>query len=105
MDTLKHLTKNMSDADHCFLKNFKKKVIIETEYLAAVILYIHLNPVKHGFTLNPQDWKWTSYHNFHLERLSVLNPLYGNEEKYFQAHEGKIKSFAEHDKLENYFLN
>ncbi|MEO8398538.1 MAG: transposase [Ignavibacteriaceae bacterium] len=87
-----------------FLKNFKKKAITETEYLATVILYIHLNPVKHSFTLNPQDWRWTSYHNFHSERLPVLNALYGNEEKYFQAHADKIKSFAEYDTLENYFL-
>ena len=88
-----------------FLRNFKRKAITETEYLSAVILYIHLNPVKHKFTLNPQDWKWSSYHSFHIERLNVLNALFGNEEKYFQAHTDKIKSFDDYDKLESYFLD
>lgn len=88
-----------------FLKNFKKKVITEKEYLKEVILYIHLNPVKHAFTLHPQDWKWSSYHNFHIDRLSLINSLFGNEEKYFQAHGDKIKSFENYDKLESYFLD
>lgn len=88
-----------------FLKNFKKKPISDKEYLAFVILYIHLNPVKHGFTLKPDDWDWTSYFTFHLERLSLMNALFGNEEKYFQAHVDKIKSFDDYDKLESYFLD
>jgi putative transposase len=88
-----------------FLKNFKKKAIIETKYLREVILYIHLNPVKHTFTLLPQDWKWSAYHSFHIERLNVLNVLFGSEEKYFQAHADKIKSFDNYDKLESYFLD
>ncbi|MEO6706787.1 MAG: transposase [Ginsengibacter sp.] len=88
-----------------FLKNFKKKAITETGYLRAVILYIHLNPVKHNFTFNPQDWKWSSYHNFHIERLNIINKLFGNEEKYFRALEDKMKSFDDYDKLESYFLD
>lgn len=88
-----------------FLKNFKRKAISETEYLTAVILYIHINPVKHAFTLNPQDWKWSSYDSFHNERLNVVNALFGNEEKYFKAHEDKIKSFDDYEKLESHFLD
>ena len=88
-----------------FLKNFKKKAISDREYLAAAILYIHLNPVKHGFRKHPKDWESSSYHTLHLERLDFINTLFGNEEKYFQAHEEKIKSFDDYDKLENYFLD
>ncbi|MEO9210035.1 MAG: transposase [Ginsengibacter sp.] len=88
-----------------FLKNFKRKIITEKEYLSAVILYIHLNPVKHGFTVKPDDWKWTSYHNFHLEHLSIINTLWGSEEDYFKAHENRIKLFEDYNKLESYFLD
>jgi REP element-mobilizing transposase RayT len=42
-----------------FLKNFKRQQIIDSNYLASVILYIHLNPVKHSFVKNPSDWKWS----------------------------------------------
>lgn len=88
-----------------FLKNFKKKAILEMNYLTSVIFYFHLNPVKHGFVLNPQDWKWSTFHNFHIDHPSIVTALFENEEKYFHEYEEKIKSFNEYDNLENYFLN
>ena len=88
-----------------FLKNFKKKSIVTENYLIDCILYIHLNPVKHGFTLDPKDWEWSSFHNFHQERAKVLNVLFGNEKKYFQSHDDKRKSFTDYAKLESYFLD
>lgn len=88
-----------------FLKNFKKKMILDSNYLASAILYIHLNPVKHGFVKNPQDWKWSSFHNFHIDRINILKALFENEENYFREHENKIKSYDDYDKLESYFLD
>ena len=88
-----------------FLKPFKKKAISDREYLAACILYIHLNSVKHGFRKHSKDWEWSSYHSLHLERLDFINSLFINQEKYFQAHEEKIKSYDDYDKLESYFLD
>jgi putative transposase len=88
-----------------FLKNFTKKAIIQKDYLLAVILYIHLNPVKHGFTCQPADWKWSSYHNFHLERLPFLNALFESPENYFRLHGDKISAYADYETLECYFLN
>ncbi len=26
--------------------------------------YIHLNPVKHGYTSTPEDWPWSSFHRY-----------------------------------------
>ncbi len=88
-----------------FLKNFKKKTIIQKDYLSSVILYIHLNPVKHGFTSGPADWKWSSYHNLHLDRPPFVTALFENEENYFRMHEQRITAFTEYDKLESYFLD
>lgn len=88
-----------------FLKNFTKKEILQKDYLLAVILYIHLNPVKHAFTHHPADWKWTSYHNFHLERLPFLNALFENPANYFKLHEDKINAYTEYETMEFYFLN
>lgn len=88
-----------------FLKNFKRKPIIDVNYLIECILYIHLNPVKHGFRQHPADWESSSYHDFHIKRPGVLNSLFGNEEKYFEAHDKKIKSYENYEILERYFLD
>ena len=87
-----------------FLKNFKRRAIIDNFYLTSVILYIHLNPVKHAFVKNPSDWKWSSYDSFHIERLNLLNALFKSEEDYFKAYTTKINSYEDYAQLEKYFL-
>src|SRR5690606_21905148 len=47
-----------------FIKNFKRKKVDNDVYLTQLILYIHLNPVKHGFTKDIEAWSWTSFSNF-----------------------------------------
>jgi len=44
-----------------FMKNFKRKQVTSTEYLRKLVLYIHSNPVEHGFCDNIEDWKFSSY--------------------------------------------
>lgn len=57
-----------------FRKNFKSKAIENQVQLLNTILYIHLNPVKHGFTRNHTDWPWTSYtYFFKMENAEILN--------------------------------
>ena len=88
-----------------FLKNFKRKRIIDVNYLIECILYIHLNPVKHGFRQHPADWESSSFHDFHIKRPGVLNSLFGNEENYFESHDKKIESYENYEVLERYFLD
>jgi REP element-mobilizing transposase RayT len=33
--------------------------------------YMHLNPVKKGLVKRPEDWRWSSYNNFALEKAMV----------------------------------
>ncbi len=33
--------------------------------------YLHLNPVKKGLAKRPEDWRWSSYYNFALEKATV----------------------------------
>lgn len=57
-----------------FRKNFKSKAIENQVQLLNTILYIHLNPVKHGFTRNHTAWPWTSYNYFFkMENAEFLN--------------------------------
>jgi len=44
-----------------FERPFKRKLIHSNEYLRQVILYIHNNPVHHGFCSHPIEYPWSSY--------------------------------------------
>ena len=44
-----------------FERPFKRKLIDSEEYLKQVILYIHNNPVHHGFCSHPMEYPWSSY--------------------------------------------
>jgi len=40
---------------------FKRKLIDNKNYLKQVIVYIHNNPVHHGFCSHPVEYPWSSY--------------------------------------------
>jgi REP element-mobilizing transposase RayT len=44
-----------------FERPFKRKIIDNEGYLKQVILYIHNNPVHHGFCSHPMEYPWSSY--------------------------------------------
>jgi REP element-mobilizing transposase RayT len=44
-----------------FERPFKRKIIENEWYLKQVILYIHNNPVHHGFCSHPVEYPWSSY--------------------------------------------
>ena len=35
--------------------------------------YVHLNPVRKGLVSRPDEWRWSSYNNFALDRKAVEN--------------------------------
>jgi putative transposase len=34
--------------------------------------YMHLNPVRKGLVKRPEDWRWSSYSNFALDKATVV---------------------------------
>lgn len=44
-----------------FERPFKRKHVDNIHYLKQLILYIHNNPVHHGFCSHPLEYPWTSY--------------------------------------------
>lgn len=48
-------------AGHLFQARFKAEICLTEQYLANLLPYIHLNPVRSGFVKAPQDWPWSSY--------------------------------------------
>jgi putative transposase len=55
-----------------FNEPFKRKCITSTEYLLNLILYIHNNPVHHGFVKKMDGWKFSSYHALFSKEKTLL---------------------------------
>ena len=45
---------------HLFQARYKAIVCRDERYLASLIRYIHLNPVRAGLVARAQDWRWSS---------------------------------------------
>ena len=52
---------------HQFWDRFVRR---EKEF-AARFDYMHLNPVRKGLVSKPEEWRWSSYNNFALDRGTV----------------------------------
>lgn len=44
-----------------FEHSFERKLVSDTDHLKKLILYIHNNPVHHGFCSHPVEYPWNSY--------------------------------------------
>lgn len=53
-----------------FQRRFRRKCIEDERYLKQLVLYIHNNPVNHGFTEGTELYPWSSYHAY-LGRKSI----------------------------------
>ena len=79
-----------------FERRFKRKHIGNEGYLKQVILYIHNNPVHHGFCSHPLEYPWSSYltcisiKSTKLKREAVLG-WFGNEANFKYQHNEKIE--------------
>jgi REP element-mobilizing transposase RayT len=79
-----------------FERPFKRKLIDSDEYLQQVVLYIHNNPVHHGFCGHPLEYPWSSYLTCtsikptKLKRDSVIE-WFDDRSNFIDAHELKIE--------------
>jgi REP element-mobilizing transposase RayT len=61
-----------------FESPFKRRLVQDDRYFAALVAYIHRNPQKHGFVDDFRDWAYSSYHAVlsaqatRLKRAAVL---------------------------------
>ncbi len=81
-----------------FAPNFKKKIITDKVYLQQVILYVHLNPVKHKMERNFFAYPYSSYSSILSNKPTLINreaviALFEDAENYKFVHqEQKIKT-------------
>lgn len=79
-----------------FERPFKRKLIDSDDYLRQVVLYIHNNPVHHGFCEHPIEYPWSSYMTCtsikptKLKRESVIE-WFDDRPNFIAVHEQKIE--------------
>lgn len=61
-----------------FQASLKKKKVTNDAYFTQLILYIHHNPVKHGFVKDPYEWPHSSIHQLSDNRPSKNSRLLEN---------------------------
>jgi REP element-mobilizing transposase RayT len=49
---------------HLFQGRYKSIVVDKESYLAELVRYIHLNPVRAGLTSDPEKYRWSSYNEY-----------------------------------------
>ncbi len=69
-----------------FYKPFKRLEVIDESHFTQVIIYIHTNPVKHGFTRDFSTWKWSSYQTILAENDSEILNWLGGKDQFVKLH-------------------
>ncbi len=50
---------------------FWDRFVRDAEEFGERLEYMHFNPVKKGLVARPEDWRWSSYNNFSLDKTCV----------------------------------
>ena len=87
----KAINKKYDREGSLFRVRFKRERITSEEYLKNVIVYTHLNPVKHGFTNDYGNYKYSSYQTILSEKTTALSrkkvlKLFEDKENYIYYH-------------------
>lgn len=87
----------------------KSKIIFESDYLFHITRYIHLNPVRAGLVVKPEDWIFSNYREFiglrqgPLFDAEFLETQFGTSEEYKAFVEAEIPPELEKS-LDKYFM-
>lgn len=88
-----------------FQRPYKRNQITSETHLKRAIIYVHRNPVHHGFTDRIKDWSYTSYESHMSKQPTQLSrelvmKLFGSETLFKEAHENAqmdwLEQLAEH---------
>jgi len=103
----KSINKMYSRTGSLFEEHLKRKRVDDMEYFTQLIAYIHLNPVKHGFTNDHRSYKFSSFQSYISDKTTGVNKdfifsliekdsfLYWHDLKRIETEE--VKSFFSED--------
>lgn len=69
----KHINRRHGRTGHLFQSRYDANLCLNDRYLATLIPYIHMNPVRAGLVARPQDWPWSSYAGEEINPADLLN--------------------------------
>lgn len=93
----KAINKSYNRTGSLFQEHLKRNKIKDENYLINLILYVHLNPVKHKFCDDFREYKHSSFLSYISDKPSSLTrefvlELFGGKDNFiFQHKESKIK--------------
>jgi len=73
---------------HVFQDKFKSVRIETNPQLMLISSYIHMNPVKDSLTNKPEEYRWSSYNDFIIDRKNpivhkqFLTDIFGNRQNF-----------------------
>ncbi|GHU70906.1 hypothetical protein FACS189413_11920 [Bacteroidia bacterium] len=72
MSYSKSINKQNDRSGSLFRKYFKRKEITSLTYLQNTVVYIHRNPLHHGFEEDFRDYRWSSYDRMLEDKITKL---------------------------------
>jgi len=69
----KSINKQYSRSGSLFQKHMHRERVIDDNYLRKAFIYIHTNPVHHGFVKDYMDYEWSSVHDYFTKPSGNLN--------------------------------
>jgi REP element-mobilizing transposase RayT len=91
----KAMNKKYDREGSLFKERYKRQRITDEKYLINTIIYVHLNPVKHEFTDNYEDYEHSSFRSIvsykptKLKRLEVLE-MFEGKKNFKASHKLKV---------------
>lgn len=74
-----------------FYESFRRIAIDTENYLHKLIIYIHFNPVNHGFVKKPEEWFYSSFKNIYhntkeRKQYDKVIDWFNDKENYIYCH-------------------
>ena len=88
-----------------FCQSINRNLIDSEDYLKLCVVYIHNNPVHHGYCATPDQWRFSSYNTILSPKESEINKeevtsWFSDKENFIQFHQSNAADiFAEKYKL------
>ncbi len=102
----KSINKSYNRTGSLFQEHLKRNCVKDEHYIKELVLYIHLNPVKHNFTDNFKTYQNSSYRAYLSDKPSNLSreyilELFGGKENFeFCHHEKQLKYYGLLDEID-----
>lgn len=93
------INKQQARTGALFERPFHRKMVDSEKYFQQLVIYIHNNPVHHGFCSHPVEYAWSSYQvcisekPTHINREIVIG-WFGDKRNFVSSHNSAIDNNA-----------